>query len=517
MGTVEQYVEKAKADGQEALAITDHGNLCGAPEFYKTCRKNEIEPIIGSEFYFTVDTERHRSETKGKSTKHEEMAEAESEGLGRYHVVILARGERGYQTLCELSTATHRNFYGKPMLDKGIVNDLSEKDLDSLVCLSGCATSVISRAVLAGDMPGAARHLLWWREMFPHFYIELQHHDTEFDRELNRGLLRLAKRYKVPIVVTNDPHYAVPEDHEHHDALLAIQTASDIDDEDRFRFSGSGYHLRTEREMRQAFARYGPEVWKPGILNTREVAGLCRTRIPDWESTTWHIPKFPDVDDPQAFLQKLTIKGLKTLGRFTDRDYVKQAKYELGVFEETNIADFLLITWDILEEARRRDIPIGPGRGSVCGTLVGLAIQLHKIDPIRYQLRFDRFLNPARPKMPDIDSDISQERREELFPYIIDKYGADNVVAVAAYQTLKLKSAFQSLGGAYGIGFKQRQELTKLLSNDDESSIDLLPPEIFEEHPELAARMLRLQGVKKGVSQHPAGVIIEDLGSRGGR
>jgi DNA polymerase-3 subunit alpha len=507
---VPEYVERAKADGQEALAITDHGNLCGLPEFYKECRKADIEPILGEEFYFTIDAERHRLETKGKSTKHEEMAEAESEGLGRYHVVILARGQRGYETLCELSTATHHNFYGKPLLDRNIVNELSDKDRDSLVCLSGCATSVISRAVLAGDMQGAARHLIWWREMFPHFYIELQHHDTDFDREINRGLLRLAKRYEVPIVVTNDPHYAVPEDHEHHDALLAIQTASDIDDPERFAFSGSGYHLRTEREMREAFSRYGSEVWKPGILNTQVVAKLCHTRIKDWESKTWHIPKFPDVEDSQAFLQKLTIKGLKELGRFSDREYVKRAKYELGVFEEVGIADFLLITWDIIEEARRLGIGVGPGRGSVCGTLVGQTIRLHKIDPIKYELRFDRFLNPARPKMPDIDTDFSQERREELFPYIIRKYGAENVVTVCAYQTLRLKSAFQSMARAYGIEWNERQKLTKLLANDDENSIDLLPDELREAHPELASRMLRLSGTKKGVSQHPAGVIIAD-------
>lgn len=511
LATIDEYVEEAQKDGQEALSCTDHGNICAAPKFYTTCRKAGIEPIIGSEFYFTTDFERHRTEIKGKSTKlHEEMAEAESEGLGRYHVVILARGQRGYETLCELSTATHHQFYNKPMLDQDMVASLSEKDRESLVCLSGCATSVISRAVLAGDMRGAARHLIWWREMFPHFYIELQHHDTHFDRELNRGLLRLAKRYNVPTVVTNDPHYAVAEDHEHHDALLAIQTASDIDDPDRFSFSGTGYHLRTEREMRKAFAAYGPEVWKPGILNTREVAKLCHTRIKDWETTTWHIPEFPDVDDSQKELERLTKQGLHDLGLMGKPEYVERAKFELQVFKDAGIADFLLITWDMIQEAKRRGIGVGPGRGSVCGTLVGYAIGIHKIDPLYYELRFDRFLNPARPKMPDIDTDFSQERREELFPYLQEKYGEDNVVTVCAYQTLRLKSAFQSMAKAYGIEWNERQKLTKLLANDDENSIDLLPDKIREEHPELASRMLRLQGTKKGVSQHPAGVIIAD-------
>lgn len=510
LATVDEYVEAAQRDGQSALAITDHGNLCGVPAFYKACRAAEIEPVIGTELYFTLDTERHRSEIKGRSTKHEEMAEAESEGLGRYHVVMLARGQRGYEALCELSTASHHNFYGKPLVDRSMLQSLSDRDREHLVVLSGCAASVISRAVLAKDMRGAARHLTWWREWFPHFYMELQHHDTHFDKELNRGLIRLAKRYEVPWVITNDPHYAVPEDHNHHDALLAIQTASDIDDPERFRFSGHGYHLRTEREMRKVFARYGKDVWAPGMRTTKEVAKLCRTRIKDWESTSWHIPKFPDVEDSQAELERLTKKGLRELGLAGDPQYRKQALFELKAFADAGLADFLLITRDIIEEAKRRGIPVGPGRGSVCGTLVGYAIGIHKIDPIRYGLRFDRFLNPARPKMPDIDTDFGQELRDELFPYIVEKYGEDNVVAVCAYQTLRLKSAFQSLGGAFGIGYKQRLELTKLLSNDDEASIDALPDEIGEQYPEMAAMMLRLAGTKKGVSQHPAGVIIAD-------
>lgn len=303
LGDVKAYAARAAQLGQPAIAITDHGNLCGAPSFYHACRKEGVEPIIGSEFYFVPDA--------GLRLTKEEKAQGGDDR--RFHVVILAKGERGYQVLSELSTETHRNFHYKPLLDRSMVEALG-KDAEHLVCLSGCAASAISRLVRKGEMREAARELLWWRENFPHFYIELQEHGCEFDNKLNLGLLKLANRYSVPWVLTNDPHYVVPEDAPYHDTLLAIQTASDVDDPDRFRFDGSGYHLKSRAEMVRAFKPYGEKVYKPGVLESLRIARMCHTRIGVWETRHWHIPKFPGVEDAQVELRRLTIKGLRERG-----------------------------------------------------------------------------------------------------------------------------------------------------------------------------------------------------------
>lgn len=495
LGSIPQYVGRAVENGQSALAITDHGNICGAPQFYHECRKASIEPIIGEEFYFVPDA----SWRPQKGDK-----------VDRYHVVILARGERGYAILSELSTGSFRNFYHKPLLDRAMVESLSPADREHLVVLSGCAGSIISEMVRAECFEDASAETKWWAEQFPHFFMELQHHDTEFDRHLNEGLVTLAQQHDLPWVITNDPHYAVPEDDCHHDVLLALQTASDIDDPNRFRFDGHGYHLRTRREMRQAFAAYEADIFSTGARNTLEIAKLCSTRIPRWESRTWQIPRYPDAEDSYRELRRLALRGLRDRGLDGNREYVRRTKHELKVFKEVGIADFLLITRDAVMEARRRGIPVGPGRGSVCGTLVGYLIGIHKVDSIRYNLMFERFLNPARPRMPDIDTDFGQRRRQEMFEYTTEKYGSENVIHVAAYQNMKVKSAFQQLARAYGVNFADRNRLSKEIIEDKESDDFFLPDEITEQYPDLAEQLGRLNGVKKSISTHPAGVIIAD-------
>lgn len=495
LGTIDEYVERAKELRQPALAITDHGVMAGHPEFYKQCREAGVEPILGVEFYFVEDVE-FRPE-KGDS-------------YDRYHFVVLARGEEGYKLLCELSNQAHKQFYKFPLLDRKDLEALGDA-AEHLVVLSGCAGSIISTHVREGNMRAAAREVVWWREIFPHFYMELQHHDTEFDYDLTRGLLALAKKYRVPWVITNDPHFAHEEDAPYHDTLLAVQTGSDVDDPDRFRFDGEGYYLKSAKEMAETFSIYGDKVWKRGMKETLRIAELCKTRISTWEERTWHIPRYPDANgDSMKMLKKLTLKGLKQRG-LNDPKYIRQVKHELAVIEQMDLADFLLITWDCIEWARNQGIPVGPGRGSVCGTLVGYLIGIHKIDPIRYKLMFERFLNPERPRMPDIDTDFGQSRRAELFGYVEDKYGIENVVHVATYQRMKLKKAIHSVGKAYGMAFNDRMDLSKKLSDDDDDPLEeTLPIEIMEAYPEMAATLERLSGIKSSYSTHPAGVIIAD-------
>lgn len=494
LSDIKAYVERAKKIGQSALAITDHGLISGAPEFYQECRKNEIEPIIGEEFYFQPEI-----------SKEEKKEDKDKE---RFHVVILARGEPGYKVLCQLSTESHKRFYYKPLIDRELLESLGE-DAQHLTVLSGCAASMISKLAIAGDLDQAGEEIVWWREIFDNFYIELQHHNTDFDMTLNKRLLKLAKRYSVPWVITNDPHYASPKESHYHDALLAIQTASNIDDPERFKFDGTGYHLRSKKQMKDIFAQYPETVWKKGLKNTNRIAKDCFVRIPDWETRSWHIPSYPDTDDAFKELVRLAKRGLRKKGLDDKDEYYDRMMSELKVIKKAKIGDFLLITRDIIRFAQDQGIPVGPGRGSVAGSLVGYLIGLHKIDPIRYDLIFERFLNPARPRVPDIDTDFSPTRRDEVFEYVTNKYGKENVLHICTFQKMKLKSAFQQLAKAHGMSWGDSVRISKTLSEDDED-LESLPDEVRTNYPELADLLKNVVGVKRAISTHPAGIIISD-------
>lgn len=504
LGTPVHYVERAKQLGQPAIAITDHGNLCGAPEFYFAARKAGVEPILGCEFYFVPEVAAYKA-AKGKKS--------EEDGT-RFHVTILARGEAGYSALSELSTESYRNFYYKPLVDHHI---LGQADIDNLVVLSGCANSVLSKALLE-DYQYGDDEVRWWKENIPNFYIEIMHHNTEFDDELNRNLLKLAKQHNIPYVITNDPHYVEPDDCTHHDALLALQTNAKIDDPNRMRFDGEGYWLKGADEMLASWKQYSPAVVKRGMANSTLIAQECRTRIPGWEKRSWHIPRFPGKLDAYTRLEKMTYRELRR--RELGDEYEERARYELKIIKQTGIADFLLITRDCIRWASSRGIPVGPGRGSVCGTLVGYLVGIHKIDPVRYDLLFERFLNPARPSMPDIDTDFGQERREELFEYVIKKYGAENVVHVCAFQKMKMRRMFTALAKMNGVSHEDAIKISKQIPDeptgtyrDSDEHLDVLielikQSPILETCPDFVDQLLALAGVRSSISQHPAGVII---------
>ena len=493
MATIPRYVERAKKLGMGHLAITDHGNICGTYEFYNECLRAGIEPILGEEFYFVPKAENV----------------AEDKDAERFHVVILARNGDGYQTLSELSDASHRSFYYKPLIDRPLLEGLSKKERKNLWVLSGCAGSIISRMAVGGIDGDASDEVEWWTKTFPNFAIELQHHNTSFDRKLNKRLLRLADRFDLPWVVTNDPHYVVKDEACHHDALLAIQTASNLDDPTRFRFEGEGYHLKSAKEMERAFRGYGESVWVPGAAASVRIAKDCKTRVPAFDSRSWHIPKFPDVDDSQSELERRAWAGLKARGLDDKPEYKKQLKHELKAFKGVSMADFLLITADADDYARSIGIRVGPGRGSVCGTLVGYCIGIHTVDPIKYDLLFERFLNPERPKMPDVDTDFQATRRPEMFGYADKKYGEEFVMRVAAFQRLQTKSAFKSLALTYGVDFTTSNKFSKEIIEDEEGNA-VLPDEITEALPDLLATLLAIHGIKKGIQRHPAGIAIFD-------
>jgi len=497
--TVAGYAAKAGSLGFSALALTDHGWLPGAPEFYKACRKEGVEPIIGEEFYFVPDVASHRAD-KAQGQKDQR------------HISILARGARGYEVLSELSSESHRNFYFKPLVDRGILEALGD-DAKHLTVLSGCAGSALSKALLSDEDDAEERavtELLWWRETFPHYYIETMHHDTPFDLRLNTALIAMAKKYNLQHVITNDPHFADEHDAMAHDTLLAIQTASDVTDPNRFRFEGEGYWLKSYDEMKQTMSPYGAKHWKNGVATNLQIAKDSYTRIPAWESKTFQIPKFPGVEDADAEMKRMCKTRLKELGLDGDERYTSRLKSELKVYKQAKIAHFMLITADIITYARSVGIRVGPGRGSAAGTLVGYLLDIHRCDPIKYTLLFERFLNPARPKMPDIDSDFSQLRRGEVFDYVIDKYGVENTMSVAAFGHLRAKSAFNAVAIANGIPRQEAINLNKGIYEDKETGEAFIPEQLMADYPEVIAMLMQLRGLKKQIAAHPAGIIIAD-------
>lgn len=503
------YVNEAHKRGEKFLGITDHGTLSGVYEFYMACKDTGIGPVLGCELYFVPSATKVKEEKSGE----------------RFHVVFIARNAAGFRTLCELVSEAHRHFYYKPVIDRKMIKALG-KDRDNIVVLTGCAASIIARKALNGSYEEATEELLWWRRMFRHCFVEIQHHGTDIDRKLNIRLLKLAREHNLPWVATNDPHYVTKEEDECHDALLAIQTAADMDDPDRFRFSGSGYHLRSRQEMVRAFARYGRDVWEPGIRQANVIARNCAVSIPEWDSRSWHIPKYrrlPENRSSLALLTRLTRKGLREKGLWSDATYRNRAKWELeqiGSIE--GFADFLLITREIIQWAVKRGIWVGPGRGSTAGCLVGYLIGVHKVDSIRYKLKFERFLNPARPKMPDIDTDFSQLRRDEVIEHTYDEYGRENVLPVAAFQTLRVRGAFRKLATSMGMPFTDLSKFSQMLAEawgteddeDDEEEehirTDDLPSELVEAYPDLVQFIEGIHGTKSAISRHPAGVLIFD-------
>ncbi len=501
LGKIEDYVVRAKALGMPALAIMDHGNVSGSWVFYNACKKADIRPILATEFYFVPSVEQAR----------------ENKNMERWHVGIIAKNRDGFRTLADLNTAANAQFYGKPLLDRALLESLGD-EANNLVCLSGCAASMISKLAVEHGIEAASDEVQWWSSIFDNFYIELMHHHTTFDRKLNRRLLKIAHRLDLPWVVTNDPHYVIKEDCDHHDALLAIQTGSSIDAVDRFRFDGRGYHLRSRAEMRRAFRSYGDDVWRPGAANTLRIAKQCRIEIPEWDNKSWHIPRFPRTDDARRTLKRLVRVGLRERGLDTDDVYVDRAKHELKAINKIGLADFLLIDADFKREAAERGIRVGPGRGSVCGCLVGYLIGIHKIDSVRARLRFDRFLNIERPKMPDIDTDYEPARRDEMVEYAVEQYGKENVQRVAAFQTMRIKGTFQKLAASHDISPADRNRYTKLLGDnwdgdDDTASeevedVSILPEDLREGYPDLATQMRALVGTKSAISRHASGIVI---------
>ncbi|MGM9546242.1 MAG: DNA polymerase III subunit alpha, partial [Vescimonas sp.] len=403
-----------KEMGQTACAITDHGAMYGVIDFYRACKAEGIHPVIGCEVYVARRTRLDK--------QHEFDAESR-------HLVLLCKNETGYRNLSYMvSQAYIEGFYIKPRIDLDLLRAHSE----GLIGLSACLAGEIPRRILNGDYDGAKAYALELQDILgkDNFYLELQDHGIADQTTVNRALLRMHNETGIPLVCTNDAHYLRREDAESHDVLLCIQTGKTVDDENRMRYEPRNFYLRSTEEMEALFSGY-PEA----VENTQRIADRCQL---EFTFGKYHLPEFklpPGYDSP-TYLRKLCDEGFAQ--RYGDEkpDYRQQLEYELAMIEKMGFTDYFLIVSDFVRYAREAGIPVGPGRGSAAGSMVAYCLHITDIDPMQYQLYFERFLNPERVSMPDIDMDFGDTRRGEVVEYVRRKYGDDHVAQIVTFGTM---------------------------------------------------------------------------------
>lgn len=494
---IKDVVARAKELGMESLAITDHGVMFGVIDFYRECNKQGIKPIIGCEVYTAA---------RKMTDKTAELDKRQG------HLILLAKNNDGYKNLIKIvSKGFTEGYYYKPRIDKDVLREHSE----GIIALSACLAGEVQHRLLNRDYEGAKKEASELLEIFGegNFYLEIQDQGLEEEMNIRPGMLKLSKELGVKLVATNDVHYVNREDAKAHDVLLAIQTATTLDDENRMRFPNDQFYLKSEDEMRKIFA-YCPEA----IDNTQEVADKCDVSFTFGE---YHIPIFesPNGMTNEEHLRKLCHDGL--IERYGDRanskELLERMEYELDVIVSMGYVGYFLIVWDFINYAKSNGIMVGPGRGSAAGSIVAYCLHITDIDPIRYNLIFERFLNPERVSMPDIDVDFCYERRHEVIEYVIEKYGKEKVSQIVTFGTMKAKAAVRDVGRALGVSYAETDAIAKAIPFDLKMTID----KAIETNPELKAKyeadeatrnvldMSRaLEGMPRHASTHAAGVVI---------
>ena len=477
----------------DALALTDHGVMGGAVKFYREAKRRGVKPIIGCEIYLAPGDRRERKARNGEKY---------------YHLVLLAKNERGYSNLVSIvSLAQTEGFYYKPRADK----ELLQRYHEGLIALSACQSGEIPRLLLAGRPDAARAAAAQYAQMFGegNFYIELQDHGTETDKRLREELVALARELDLPLVATNDTHYLTPEDHLAHEVLLNIRANKKINDDDRMRFDGDGYHFRSAAEMEELFADV-PEA----IENTRVIADRCNVEI-EFGHTV--IPPFPLPDgvDADTYLRKLAYDGARELYPEITQEVEERLEYELSVIERMKYATYFLIVWDFVRFSREQNIPVGPGRGSAAGSLVSYCIGITRVDPLRYKLIFERFLNPERVSMPDFDIDFCVKGRDKVISYVQEKYGRDRTAQIATYDRMAARSVVRDVGRVLGAEYSTTDHLAKLIPYGLTLRVAVEQVaelhELYESNQEIKKIIdigLRLEGLTRNTSTHAAGVVV---------
>ncbi len=505
---IEEMAEYAKKLGQTALAITDHGVMYGAVAFYKAAKKAGIKPIIGCEVYVAP---------RG-------MTDREYGPDSNYsHLILLCKNETGYHNLCYLvSEGFTTGFYLKPRIDWQLLREHAE----GLICLSGCVAGEIQQKIIKGDYSDAKNRALELYELFGEsgFYLELQSHGIREERIAAEGLIRLHRETGIPLVLTNDAHYLKKEDARYQDVLMCIQMGKTIDDPDRMKFEGSEFYLKSENEMRALFPEY-PEI-KEAADNTNDIAEKCNF---DFEFGHYHLPSYPlpiGETDGFEYLKKLCSRGFEkryahVCGLDNAEEEIKrlraQLAYELDMIHKMGFTDYFLIVSDFIGYAKSQGIPVGPGRGSAAGSMVSYCLEITDVDPIKYSLFFERFLNPERISMPDIDIDFCVDRRGEVIDYVTRKYGADHVAQIVTFGTMAARLAIRDVGRALNISYAECDAVAKQVPMAPgitlEEALKLSKPlrDMYEGDSrikELIDTARALEGMPRHASTHAAGVVI---------
>ena len=493
---IERLAEKVKALGQPAVAITDHGVMYGAIEFYHAAKKAGVKPIIGCEVYVAPRTRFDKQHRVDSSP---------------YHMVLLCENEEGYQNLIKLVSAAYiEGFYNKPRVD----NELLRQHHRGLICLSACLAGRIPRMLSAGDYAAAEQAVREYVDIFgkDNFFIELQNHGIEEQKRILPQLIKLARENEVGLVATNDAHYINREDSSNQSILVCIQTGRTVNDPSDLEFQTDQFYIKSLEEMRQAI----PDV-DEAFENTVRIAERCNL---EFEFGKTKLPYFaaPNGEDNLAYFRRMSYEGMHRLyGEDPAPSVIERLEYELGVIAQMGYVDYYLIVHDFIAYAKSRGIPVGPGRGSGAGSLAAYCIGITGIDPIRYNLLFERFLNPERVSMPDFDIDFCYVRRQEVIDYVVQKYGSDHVAQIITFGTMAARAAVRDVGRALALGYQNVDAVAKMIPNELGMTIDKAlsaVPELKKSYEsdenirQLIDVSRALEGMPRHASTHAAGVVI---------
>ncbi len=500
---IKEYVKRVKELGMNSAAITDHGVMYGVIDFYKACKAEGINPILGCEVYVAPNSRFDKELTGGEDRY--------------YHLVLLAENNKGYENLMKIvSRGFTEGYYYKPRVDMELLQEYHE----GIIALSACLAGEVQRYIQKGLVDEAKKTALKYQDCFGkgNYFLELQDHGLPEQKLVNTTLLQMSKELDIPMVVTNDVHYTYADDVKPHDILLCLQTGKKLSDEDRMRYEGGQYYVKSEEEMKGLF----PYAWE-AVENTQRIADRCYVEI---EFGVTKLPKFdvPEGYNSWTYLNKLCYDGLKE--RYGDENapagetgqtLKERLNYELNVIQTMGYVDYFLIVWDFINYAKQNGIMVGPGRGSAAGSIVSYCLKITNIDPIRYNLLFERFLNPERVSMPDIDIDFCFERRQEVIDYVGRKYGKEKVVQIVTFGTLAAKGVIRDVGRVMDLPYAYVDSLAKMIPNELNITIDkalqMNPDmrklyETDEQVKELIDMSRRLEGLPRHTSMHAAGVVI---------
>ncbi len=507
---IKEYVSKVKELGMNAAAITDHGVMYGVIDFYRAAHETGIKPILGCEVYVAPGSRFDREKVQGEDRY--------------FHLILLAENNKGYNNLMKIvSRGFTEGYYYRPRVDKEVLETYHE----GIIVLSACLAGEVQKLLARGAYEEAKEAALWYDKIFGHgnYFLELQDHGLSEQQNVNQQLLRLSQDTNIPLVATNDVHYTYETDVDSHDILLCIQTGKKLSDEKRMRYEGGQFFVKSEEQMRELFP-YALEA----LENTQKIADRCQVEI---EFGVTKLPQFdvPDGYTSWEYLNKLCYEGLEQrypsengkvviLGKEKEisiEELKSQLQYELDIIKQMGYVDYFLIVWDFIRFAREQDIAVGPGRGSAAGSIVAYTLAITNIDPLRYNLIFERFLNPERVTMPDIDIDFCVERRQEVIDYVSKKYGKDRVVQIVTFGTLAARGVIRDVGRVMDLPYAFVDNIAKQIPEELGITIDKALDMNRELHTlyekdESIKRLIdmsrRLEGLPRHTSMHAAGVVI---------